>query len=154
MKDRWLPVGVLAGALFAVNVVARLIARFGFDGDVEAQDRISLVMFAVIGVILAVLAFLWGRQSAVAEWGPRMAVAVAVAMALTIFVGPFISGNHPFANGAGEFFSQIWLYAGFAGGGVLVGFLLLTALGLDYRSQQLQRYAETKLAKPRRVVRR
>lgn len=154
MKDRWLPVGVLAGALFAVNVVARLIARFGFDGDIEAQDRLSLGMFAVIGVILAVMAFIWGRRSSTADWGPRLAVAVLVAMALTIFVGPFISGTHPFADGAGEFFAQIWLYGGFAGGGVLVGFLVLTALGLDYRSQQLQRFAEAKLAKPRRVVRR
>lgn len=154
MKERWLPVGVLAGALFAVNVVARLVARFGFDGDTEMQDRLSLGMFAVIGVTLAVMAFLWGRRSATAEWGPRLAVAILVAMALTILVGPFISGKHPFADGAGEFFAQIWLYAGFAGGGVLVGFLVLTALGMDYRSQQLQRYAETKLAKPRRVVRR
>lgn len=154
MKDRWLPVGVLAAALFAVNVVARLVARFGFDGDIETQDRLSLGMFAVIGVILAVMAFRWGRQYPVSEWTPRLAAAVLVAMTLTIFVGPFISGSHPFANGAGEFFAQIWLYAGFAGGGTLVGFLVLTALGLDHRSQQLQRYAQTKLAKPRRVVRR
>lgn len=154
MKDRWLPVGVLAGVLFAVNVVARLVARFGFDGDFETQDRVSLGMFAVIGVILAVLAFVWGRRSPVAQWSARIGAAVLAAMVLTIFVGPFISGSHPFANGAGEFFAQIWLYAGFALGGVLIGYLLLTALGLDHRSQQLRRYAETKLAKPRRVVRR
>lgn len=154
MKDRWLPVGVLAGVLFAVNVVARLVARFGFDSGIEAQDRISLVMLAGIGVILAVLAFRWGRTAPVGEWVSRIAAAALVALLLTIFVGPFISGTHPFASGAGEFFAQIWLYAGFTGGGVLVGFLVLTALGLDYRSRQLQRYAQTKLAKPRRVVRR
>ena len=154
MKERWLPVGVLAGALFAVNVVARLVARFGFDGDIKAQDRISLGMLAVIGVVLAVLVFRWGRRWSADEWGGRIGAAVLVALVLTIFVGPFISGHHPFANGAGEFFAQIWLYVGFAGGGVLVGFLVLTALGMDYRSQQLRRFAETKLAKPRRVVRR
>lgn len=154
MKERWLPVGVLAGVLFAVNVVARLVARFGFDGDTEIQDRLSLAMFAVIGVILAVMAFVWGRRSPLEQWGARVAAAVLIAMALTIFVGPFLSGSHPFADGAGEFFVQIWLYAAFSAGGVLVGFLLLTALGMDYRSQQLRRYAEIKLAKPRRVVRR
>jgi hypothetical protein len=154
MKDRWLPVGVLAGVLFAVNVVARLVTRFGFDGDAEISDRVSLGMFAVIGLILAGLAFVRGKRYPTSRWGGDVAVAVLVAMALTVFVGPFISGSHPFAAGAGEFFSQIWLYAGFAGGGVLVGFLLLTAFGLDYRSQSLKRYAETRLAKPRRVVRR
>lgn len=154
MRDRWLPVGVLAGVLFAVNVVARLVARFVFEGDAEVQDRLSLAMFAVIGLILGVVAFLWGRRYPVARWGADTAAAVLTAMVLTIFVGPFISGSQPFANGAGEFFSQIWLYAGFTGGGALVGYLLLTAFGLDHRSQSLKRFAETKLAKPRRVVRR
>ncbi len=33
MGQRWRAVGVLAIALFAVNVFARLVIRFGFDGD-------------------------------------------------------------------------------------------------------------------------
>jgi hypothetical protein len=154
MRDRWLPVGVLAGLLFAVNVIARLVARFAFNGDAEVQDRLSLAMFALIGLILAVVAFLWGRRYPAGKWGSDVGAAVLVAMALTVFVGPFISGSYPFANGAGEFFSQIWLYAGFTGAGALVGYLVLTALGLDHRSQSLKRYAETREAKPRRVVRR
>lgn len=154
MKERWLPVGVLAGALFLVNVIARLVARFGFDGETDIQDRVSLGMFAVIGLILAVVAFVRGRRYPAGRWGGDVAAAVLVAMTLTIFVGPFVSGSHPFADGAGEFFSQIWLYAGFTAGGTLVGYLVLTALGLDYRSQSLKRYAETRQAKPRRVVRR
>jgi hypothetical protein len=154
MRDRWLPVGVLAGVLFLVNVVARLVTRFGFDGDTEISDRISLGMFAVIGLILAAVAFVWGRRTPVARWSGDVAAAVLVAMVLTIFVGPFVSGSQPFADGAGEFFAQVWLYAGFAGGGALLGFLLLTAFGLDHRSQSLKRYAELKRAKPRRVVRR
>ena len=51
---------MLVAALFAVNVVARLITQFGFDGDDTAADRVSLTMFAVIGLILAVVAFRWG----------------------------------------------------------------------------------------------
>ncbi|WP_326562640.1 hypothetical protein [Micromonospora sp. NBC_01796] len=154
MKDRWLPVGVLAAVLFLINVVARLVIRIGFDNDAETSDRLSLGMFALIGLILATIAFVRGRRQPAARWGGDVAVAVLSAMALTVIVGPFVSGSYPFANGAGEFFSQIWLYAGFAGAGTLLGFLVLTALGLDYRSQSLKRYAETKLAKPRRVVRR
>ncbi|WP_422771687.1 hypothetical protein ACN28C_00695 [Plantactinospora sp. WMMC1484] len=154
MKERWLPVGVLAGVLFGINVVARLVARFAFGDDTEMQDRISLGMFAAIGVVLATLAFVRGRRRPLPDWGGEMALAVLVAMVLTIFVGPFISGNQPFAAGAGAFFAQIWFYAGCALGGVLVGYLLLTAFGWDYRSQSLKRYAEAKQAKPRRVVRR
>lgn len=154
MKDRWLPVGVLAGVLFAVNAVARLVTRLAFDQRPEAQDRMSLVMFAVIGLILAVVAATWARRSPTARWVPDLAAAVLVALALTVFVGPFISGSNPFAGGAGQFFSQIWLYAGFAGAGAILGYLVLTAFGRDYRSKSLKRYTEVKRAKPRRVVRR
>jgi len=154
VRRRWLPVGVLAGGLFVVNVVARLVVRFGFDADAEIEDRISLAMFALIGAILASVAFVWGRRRPVGRWGGDVAVAILAALALTIFVGPFLSGGHPFSDGAGAFFSQIWLYGGFAASGTLVGFLVLTALGRDHRSQQLRRYAETRLTKPRRVLRR
>lgn len=154
MRQRWLPVGVLAGVLFAVNVVVRLVARFVFDADAEMQDRLSLAMFAVIGAVLASVAFVWGRRRPVDRWAGDVAVAVLAGMALTIFVGPFVSGDHPFSGGAGGFFSQVWLYAGFSAGGVLLGYLVLITLGWDYRSQSLKRFAETKLSKPRRVVRR
>jgi hypothetical protein len=154
MKDRWLPIGVLAGVLFVVNVAARLVARLGFNEDGEAQDRISLGMFVAIGLILASMAFVWGRRHPAGRWIGDIGAAALAAMLLTIFVGPFISGDTLFEGGAGDFFSQVWLYAGFAIGGSLVGFLILVALGLDYRSQGLKRFAEAKLAKPRRVVRR
>ncbi|MFY1689981.1 hypothetical protein [Plantactinospora sp. WMMB782] len=154
MRERWLSVGVLAGVLFGINVAARLVARFAFGDDAEVQDRISLGMFAAIGLVLATLAFLRGQRRPLPDWGGEMALAVLVAMLLTVFVGPFVSGSQPFASGAGAFFSQIWLYAGFTLGGVLVGYLLLTAFGRDYRSRSLKRYAEAKQSKPRRVVRR
>jgi Kef-type K+ transport system membrane component KefB len=154
MKDRWRLIVGLAGALFAINVIARLITHFGYDGDTEAADRISLAMFAVIGVVLAVLAFRWAERSPAATWTGQLGAVVLIAMVLTIFVGPFVTGDQPFADGAGSFFAQIWLYCGFAGGGALLGYLLVTALGRDHRSQSLKRYAELARSRPRRVVRR
>ncbi|RZU78036.1 hypothetical protein EV384_6785 [Micromonospora kangleipakensis] len=154
MLQRWRAVGLLAMALFAVNVLARLVIRFGFDGDDTAADRVSLVMFVVIGLILAAVAFRWGRDRPVARWAGDLAAAVGVALTLTVFVAPLLVGENPFGGGAGLFFAQIWLYLAATAAGVLVGYLILTALGLDHRSQQLKRYAQLKAAKPRRVVRR
>ncbi|MER6753043.1 hypothetical protein ABT235_02520 [Micromonospora echinofusca] len=154
MSERWRGTAVLAVALFAVNVVARLVTRFGFDGDDTAADRVSLGMFMVIGLVLAAVAFVWGRRRPVAAWGADLAAAVGVALLLTVLVGPLLVGDNLFGGGAGTFFAQIWLYLAAAGVGVLLGYLLLTALGLDHRSQSLKRYAELRATKPRRVVRR
>ncbi|MGC4744365.1 hypothetical protein ACLQ28_01690 [Micromonospora sp. DT201] len=154
MDRRWRDVGVLVAALFVVNVVARLIIRFGFEGDDTAAGRVSLAMFAVIGLILAVVAFRWGRLRPLADWAADMALVVGVAMALTLLVGPLLVAYNPFADGAATFLAQIGFYLLAAGAGVLIGYLVLTALGRDYRSWQLKRYAEVKAAKPRRVVRR
>ncbi|RKN39880.1 hypothetical protein [Micromonospora endolithica] len=154
MRDRWRAIGVLAVALFAVNVVARLIIRLGFDGDDRAADRVSLGMFVVIGLILATVAFRWGGRRPVADWSGDLVVGVGAALLLTVLVGPLLTGASPFAGGAGTFFAQIWLYLAAAAAGVLLGYLLLTALGRDHRSQTLKRYAETRAAKPRRPVRR
>ncbi|NJP32327.1 hypothetical protein [Micromonospora thermarum] len=155
MRERWRAVGMLALALFVVNVVARLIIRFGFDADdTAAADRVTLGMFVTLGLILASVAFVWSRHRPAAEWGADVAAAIGVALALTLFVGPLLVGKSPFGDGAGTFFAQIWLYAAASGIGVLLGYLLAVALGLDHRSQRLKRYAETKAAKPRKPVRR
>ncbi|MER7416189.1 hypothetical protein ABT346_05275 [Micromonospora peucetia] len=155
MSERWRAIGILAVALFSVNVVARLITRFGFGGDdTAAADRVSLGMFVVIGLALAAVAFVWGKRRPVAAWGADLAAAVGIALLFTVLVGPLLVGDNPFGGGAGTFFAQIWLYLAAAGVGVLLGFLLLTALGLDHRSQSLKRYAELRATKPRRIVRR
>ncbi|MEU6075607.1 hypothetical protein [Micromonospora sp. NPDC047074] len=155
MRERWRAIGILAVALFAVNVVARLVTRFGFDGDdTGAADQVSLGMFVVIGLGLAAVAFVWGRRRPVATWLADVAAAVGIALLLTVLVGPLLVGDNPFGGGAGTFFAQIWLYLAAAGVGVLLGFLLLTALGLDHRSQSLKRYADLRATKPRRIVRR
>ncbi|MEU5723897.1 hypothetical protein [Micromonospora sp. NPDC047738] len=154
MRERWRAVGVLAAALFVVNVVARLLIKFAFPDNDTASDRVSLAMFLVIGLILAVLGFRWGADRPLGRLAGDLAAAVAVALALTVFVGPLLVGENPFGGGAGLFFAQIWLYLAATAAGVLVGYLSLTALGRDYRSQQLKRFAELKAAKPRKVVRR
>ncbi len=151
-QQRWFPIAVLGVALFAINVVARLIIRLGFDDNDSAQSRASIVMFAVIGVVLAVVAFVRSQRVAPADWLPDLTGGAVAGLLLTILVGPFISGNTPFSNGAGSFFSQIWLYAGFSIVGTLLGYWIATALGRDYRSRSLKAFATAKNNRPRRPV--
>ncbi|GAA0387078.1 MULTISPECIES: hypothetical protein [Micromonospora] len=154
MGQRWRAVGALTIALFAVNVVARLIIRFGFDGDEAAADRVTLGMFVVIGLILAGTAVAWGQSRPPAQWGVEVAAAIGMALALTMLVGPLLVGQNPFGGGSATFFWQILLYLVATSLGAILGHLLLTTLGRDYRSRRLQRYAESGGVKPRRIVRR
>ncbi|MGW4941722.1 hypothetical protein ACWEOZ_09055 [Actinoplanes sp. NPDC004185] len=154
MRQRWVQIASLAAALFAINVIARVVIRIGFNEDDTAQNRVSIVMFAVIGLVLATVTFFRSQRVPPGSWLPELAAAAIGGMLLTILVGPFVSGDSPFAGGAGNFFSQVWLYGGFAIVGTLLGYWLATALGRDYRSKSLAAFAKAKLTKPRRVVRR
>lgn len=154
MKRRWATIAGMTVGLFAINVVARLIIRLGFDGDDKAEGNVSLIMFGVIGLALAVIAFIRAQRRRPSEWLPDLTAAAVIGMLLTILVGPFISGDGPFAGGAGNFFSQVWLYGGFAIVGTVLGYWVATALGRDYRSRSLSAYAQARATKPRRVVRR
>lgn len=154
MRQRWAKIAVLAAALFAINVVARLVTRLGFPDNATAENRASIAMFTAIGLLLAGVAFVRSQRVPPSQWLPDLAAAAAGGMLLTVLIGPFVSGDHPFSGGAGNFFSQIWLYAGFAIVGTLIGYWIATMLGRDYRSRTLRALATSRLTKPRRVVRR
>jgi hypothetical protein len=154
MRQRWLPFVAIALGLFAVNVVTRLIVRLGFNGNETAESRASLIMFALIGAVLAVVTFARSRNVPPSTWLPEIAVTAIIGLLLTVLVGPFVSGDLPFSGGPGNFFSQVWLYGGFAILGTLLGYWVATAMGVDYKSRSLKAFATAKLSKPRRVVRR
>jgi hypothetical protein len=153
-QQRWFPIAVLAVGLFAINVVTRLVIRLGFNGNDTAESRASIIMFALIGLALAVITFVRAQRVPPSSWVPDIAIGAIGGMLLTILVGPFVSGATPFSTGAGNFFSQVWLYGGFAIVGTLLGYWVATALGRDYRSRSLKAYAQSRAAKPRRAVRR
>ncbi|WP_433370326.1 hypothetical protein ACQPZX_45325 [Actinoplanes sp. CA-142083] len=154
-QQRWFPPVALAVGLFAINVAARLIIRLGFDGDDSATSSATLIMFGVLGLTLAVWTFLACQRKRPSDWLlPDLVFGAVGGMLLTVLVGPFISGGQPFAGGAGDFFSQIWLYAGFAIVGTLLGYWLAVMLGRDYRSRSLKAFTATRAAKPRKAVRR
>ena len=153
-QQRWFRIAVLAVALFAINVVARLAIRIGSDGDDGAQGLASIVMFAVIAVVLGSLTFVRSQREKPSQWLPGLGLGALGGMILTVLAGPFVSGRGPFANGAGDFFAQIWLYAACAIVGSLVAYWIAVMLGLDYRSKALKAYTEARKTRPRRVVRR
>jgi membrane associated rhomboid family serine protease len=153
LRHRGMSIVVLVATLFAVNVVARLIIRFGFHDDDTAQSGASIAMFGLIGLILAVVTFLRAQRVAPAEWLPEVGGGALGGMLLTVVVGPFISGANPFTEAGDYFFSQIALYVAFAVLGTLIGYWVAIMLGRDFRSRSLKAYQAAR-ARQRRVVRR
>jgi hypothetical protein len=154
MRQRWLRIGILAGVLFAINVVGRLVTRLGSVDDPDTQDLVTLVAYGAVALATAVAAGWWGRLRPLGVVVADLAGGAVAAGVLILLVGPFLSGTSPAAVGVGDSFNVAWQFAGFAGGGGLVGLLLLIMVGRDYKSQSLKRFAESKLTKPRRPVRR
>ncbi|BAL92587.1 hypothetical protein AMIS_73670 [Actinoplanes missouriensis 431] len=153
-QQRWFRIAVLAAGLFVINAVARLVVRFGYDGSDSAQNRASIVMFALIALILGVLTFLRSQHVRSSTWLPEIGFGALGGMLLTVLVGPFLSGSSPFANGAGDFFAQVWIYAACAIVGSALGFGVAVMLGRDYRSKSLAAFTRARTTRPRRVVRR
>ncbi|GAA2682672.1 MULTISPECIES: hypothetical protein [Actinoplanes] len=153
-QQRWFRITVLAVALFVINAVTRLVVRIGFDSTDTAQSRGSIVMFGLVAVLLGTLTFVWSQSRRSADWLPDVGGGALGGMLLTVLLGPFISGSEPFANGGGDFFAQIWLYAACAVAGSAIGYGIAVMLGRDFRSRSLQAYSRARTARPRRVVRR
>ena len=151
-QQRWFRVAVLAVGLFVINAVARLVVRVGFDGADTAQTRASIAMFTLITLILGVLTFIRSQRVKPGAWLPEIGFGALGGMLLTVLVGPFLSGSSPFANGSGDFFAQVWIYAGCAILGAALGYAVAVLLGRDYRSKSLKAFTQARKTRPRRVV--
>jgi hypothetical protein len=153
VRERWLPVGVLAAVLFATNVVARVIVRLTGHSE-QSQTRVGLIAMIAVAVVMVGAAYRWARQHPIPRVLADLAVAAAAGCLLSVLLGPFAGGSHPLKEGVGFFVAQIVEFLAISAGGVLFGLLLVMAFGQDWKSQQWKRYAETVRAKPRRVARR
>jgi hypothetical protein len=154
MDKRYRPIAYVAGCLFAVNVIARLIVRLAFRHNDGVQSAIGLACYIIVGVTFAVFAY-WClvRFPGTRAVGEILA-AWALACLATVIIGPFASLSYPFAGGAGDFFQGIWIYGAVGLGAAIIGALIAIGAGKDYRAQALRRFASTAQSKPRRVVRR
>jgi hypothetical protein len=154
MKERWLPVGLLAVVLFAVNVAGRVAAKVWGDGDDDREIRIGLIALGVVGVIVLGATVRWVRRYPMPRVWADLGFAAGAACLLSVLLGPLLVGDQPFAEGAGLFFRQIWWYAGISVVGALFGALAVMTVGKDWKSQAWKRYAEQVNSRPRKVVRR
>jgi ABC-type phosphate/phosphonate transport system permease subunit len=154
VKERWLPVGVLAGVLFATNVVARVVVRLTASNSATNQTRIGLIAVLAVAAVMIGAAYWWALRVRIPRLALDLGVAAVAACALSVLIGPYAAGSRPFAEGGAFLFGQVWQYLVIAAAAALFGLLVAIMLGKDWKSQAWKRYAESMNAKPRRVARR
>jgi hypothetical protein len=157
MFQRWRAAGILALVLFALNVAGRWTAKL-LKADTPValerkQEVAGFVLIAVIGLVFLGMTVYWGRLRPFARVAQDLGAAALASCLLAVFVGPLTVGESPFQDGAGAFFTQVWVWGALAAGGTLLGYMGLVAFTADYRSKQLKRFADRSKAVPKRVVR-
>lgn len=152
---RWREVGILVGVLFALNVAGLWTAKLLKAENQQAlDDKKAMAGFVLIGaltLVFLVTTFLWGRVRPIARVAQDLGAAAVISCLLSVFVGPLLTGESPFAEGAGAFFAKIWTWGGIAIVGSALGYIILVALTADYRSKQLKSFAERKQTAPKRL---
>jgi hypothetical protein len=154
LKERWLPVGILAGGLFLVNIIARLAVRMVAGKDANKETWVGAVAFLAVGAVMIGAAYWWARLRPLPRVVGDLLIAAAVGCLLSALIGPLVSAGPAFAGGFGALVQRFIIYLTVSAFGALFGILAVMTAGQDYKSQALKRYAETIMARPRRVVRR
>jgi hypothetical protein len=150
MAQRWKRIGILGLVLFGINLIGRLTSKYWVKTD-SKQNMLAIIGLCVVALVFAVMAFVWARVRPMGVVAFDLAGAAVLSCLLIVLPAPLIVGQSPFANGAGDFFAEIWQYGGIALAGSLAGGLVLMATGRDLRAKQLKRYTQAAKAKPKRV---
>jgi hypothetical protein len=147
-----MPVSVLAGVLFVVNVAGRLIAKQVTEDDTTIT--VGLLTMGAVGVAMAVAGVLWSRRYPPVQYSGELLLAATVGGLLSLLVGPFVVGSQPLAEGVPVLLRELLMFAAIVAAGTLVGVLGTMAAGQDWKSRAWKRYTQRVQSKPRRVVRR
>lgn len=154
MRQRWLPVAGLALTLFVINVVARFVVWQTASDEWQDQIRIGLVSAGVTALVCVAAGMWWAYRTPVPRLVADIGAAVLAACVLVVLIGPYAGGSSPFEEGASLFVRQILYYIGISAFGTLVGVLLVTAFGKDWRSRGYRRRELLLKQKPVRTARR
>lgn len=152
MKNRWLPVGIVALAMFAVNVISRVITVKGKIVDESQQERIGFISMVVVALMLIGAAVWWSVRYPIGRVVADLGAAIGVAALASCLIGPLLVGSSPFHGGLGLFVGQLFLFFGLGAVGVTLGFVGVVAFGKDWKSKGLKRYSDRYLTKPRKAA--
>jgi hypothetical protein len=151
MRERWVPVAVLAAALFSINGIARLIVWQA--GVVDDNNQILAGLLASIAAALLCVAagVRWAYRYPMPRVVVDLGLAIVVAALLAVLLGPYLGGSKPLVEGAGFAFKQFLYYGGLMAFGAGLGVLLTVTAGRDWKSRGWKSHEAEIRSRPRRV---
>lgn len=153
-SSRWVPVAVVAGVLLGLNLVARLVARFALpEGQENEEFVVGLLSLAGMVLTIGYAGFWWARRYTAVRILEDLTIAGLAGALSAVLVGPFVSGDSPFGNGAGFWFAQLGLCVAVLIVGAFGGIFLAIMLGLDPRSRNWHAQSEDAARRAERVRR-
>src|SRR5271169_257836 len=97
VRRRWLPVGILALAIFVVNAAARFVSWKAGVNDETGQTRLGFLGVTVVALVLFGAAIRWSLRYPSGRLVADIGAATIVGTLLAVIVGPFFGGDKPFA---------------------------------------------------------
>lgn len=142
MSKRWVRVGLLGLAIFVLNGICRFVTwKFEIVDEAE-QLRLGLIAVGVVALLLVAASIWWAIRYPFGRLFADIGAAVGIGALLSVLIGPFLGGSKPFAGGLDFFVGQLLLFLAVAALGVFVGFVLVVALGKDWKSRGLKNYSD------------
>jgi len=136
MRSKVLRIALAVVAVVAVNLLARLVVRFGFGGDGgPGRDPFLAALWSLVTavVLLGGIGLWWTRQRRVPLVIGEVLLVVVVSTLIVTLVGPYVYGATSFDIGL--LLRQIALHAVLLAVGGVAGVLIAVALGLDPTSR-------------------
>ncbi len=136
---RWIPVAIVAGAIFAINLAGRIYTDFFVsDDDVHSQNLLGVIAASGMALVALVAGIVWSIRASMRHLVAYLGSGLLVGTVLAVFVGPLLLGGNPFGGGANLVIAELLMFFGFAVVAAFVGYLVTTALGIDHRGKRLK----------------
>ncbi|MGH8795223.1 MAG: hypothetical protein ACRDXX_21605 [Stackebrandtia sp.] len=136
---RWIPAAAVGVGLFLFNVATRLVMELtGKGDDTEAQTTVGLYATGAMAVVALIAGAWWAMRKPMDRIVAELGLALLGAALFSTFLAPLVTGGNPVAGGVA---GVLTLFLFFLGGSVVagfVGYLLITVVGVDYRSKNLK----------------
>jgi hypothetical protein len=151
IRNRWVRVGLVALAIFVVNVLSRLISHLTSDNSPAGQaaaaasnkvSALALIGAGLVVVIMAVAGAIWAVRYPFQRLVFDLGAAAVVSALLSLLIAPFAGGTVPFDEGLGTFVGEFLQFVGLSALGGFLGFIAMVVLGKDWKSRGLRTYEE------------